>query len=97
MRPPPGFTLTELIVVISVLGLAAGTAGLALNAAFASREGPDGSIGRARALAVVEGRPHRLEINDSTGAWLQSVLVLPDGRVLGGSVDPLTGEAAYGR
>jgi prepilin-type N-terminal cleavage/methylation domain-containing protein len=86
-----GFTLSELIVVIAVLGLVAGTAAVALSTAFGSPTSSEADLARARTLAIVEGRPRRLQRRDSSGVWIETVLVLPDGRVVGGGVDPLTG------
>jgi prepilin-type N-terminal cleavage/methylation domain-containing protein len=78
-------TLLELLVVLAVLGLVLGVSGLGL----ASLREPGESaalteIRRARAEAIRSGVPVR------SG----SVLFLPDGRAIGPTVDPLTGESS---
>jgi prepilin-type N-terminal cleavage/methylation domain-containing protein len=79
-----GFTLLELIVVVTVIAILFGVAGGAIASAFSVEVDRTGWLARleaARARAVVEGR--------AVVAWPDSahvdapVLFLPDGRVVG--------------
>ncbi len=81
-----GVTLIELLVVLVVLGL---TTGLSLLALPALRPSPMAAeIERAR-----QARARAIQSGQDIVAVFDSVPVrfLPDGRVLGGPVDPLTG------
>lgn len=84
-----GVTLVELMVALAVLALVLGMTGVGL----ASLRPPAGAeahraFERARADAIRSGTPVRVE--PESGAV---VLFLPDGRAVGGGVDPLTGAA----
>ncbi|MEO8139368.1 MAG: prepilin-type N-terminal cleavage/methylation domain-containing protein [Gemmatimonadota bacterium] len=81
-----GVTLVELLVVLVLLGLMSGVSLLALPAL---RPPPDGEqiaqAQHARALAIRRGQEVVITIDS------MSVRFLPDGWVLGGPFDPLTG------
>lgn len=85
-----GFTLLELVVVLAVMGIAAGLATLAFRSLLADPgQGAvdwPGQLREARRSAVMAAHPVVLRPLDR-GA----VLLLPDGRVIGDGVDPLTG------
>ena len=77
-----GFTLVELLVVLTILGLILGITGLAL----ASLSPPRASeylreLRRARVEAIQSGTPRTTH----------HVRFLPDGRAIGATVDRLTG------
>ncbi len=77
-----GITLVELIVVMAVIGLILSVTGLALGSLKIPRESEEAiQLRRARAEAI------------HSGAWrtAHGALFLPDGRVIGADVDPLTG------
>lgn len=77
-----GMTFVELIVVLAVLGLILGMSGLALSSLKLPRESEEAvAIRRARADAIHSGARRTAH----------GALFLPDGRVIGGDVDPLTG------
>ena len=81
-----GHTLLELLVVLILLGILASLGAAAISAAAPTA--PDGtrdSVRAARSDAVRQGRPFTRTIG---GAVLR---FLPDGQVLGGLADPLTG------
>jgi prepilin-type N-terminal cleavage/methylation domain-containing protein len=82
VRGARGFTLLELLVVLAVLGVILGVSGLALGTLRMPRESEAVTeLRRVRADAIHSGVPrtaHRARF-------------LPDGRVIGADVDPLTG------
>ncbi len=81
-----GVTLVELLVVLVILGLVSGVSLLAIPALRPSPEGAQiEEIHRARAEAIRVGQEITMTIDSSP------VRFLPDGRVLGGPIDPLTG------
>jgi prepilin-type N-terminal cleavage/methylation domain-containing protein len=85
-----GVTLVELIVVLAIIGLVVGVSGLALASLQAPRESVwVRELRRARAEAIRTGRP--VEIRDDRSPLTAHALFLPDGRVLGAGLDPLTG------
>jgi prepilin-type N-terminal cleavage/methylation domain-containing protein len=90
-----GFTLFEVIVVISILGLLVGMTGLAFSSLRAPRSSAWGSeLRRAREAAILSGRPVRAVVRNDTDRYrspLPAPLFLPDGRAIGAGVDPLTG------
>ena len=84
-----GYTLIEMIVVLAILGLAAGMSGLALASLKAPRESQlVRALREARSQAIRCGRPVRAVLDHSL---LPAPLFLPDGRALGPGVDALTG------
>lgn len=90
-----GFTLVELMVVVTILGLMTALSGMAIAGL---REPPHTQQRRAlvlaRTAAIRTGRPIRAVTCDSTGAncsVLRAPMFFPDGRALGAGVDPLTG------
>ncbi len=91
-----GVTLAELLVVILILGLTAGLAGLSVTAL---RPPPRLDLARqvreARAAAIRQGAAVTVTV-ESAGDSQPAVLMrfLPDGRVLGPGVDPWTGQWA---
>jgi prepilin-type N-terminal cleavage/methylation domain-containing protein len=89
------FTLVELIVVLAVMGLTLALTGLALRSPRTTRETDvHGELVRARARAIRTARPVRLRSPSDSGpnrSPLPALLFLPDGRVVGPGVDPLTG------
>lgn len=90
-----GTTLIELIVALAVLGIVLGVSTAALTAVHRDTPAPAlARMQRARARSLRLGVPVRLDVADSSAAGVpSSILLLPDGRVLGGGFDPLTGEA----
>lgn len=90
-----GFTLVEVIVVVALLGLLFGLAGLAFTSLRPPRESERVQIlRRARAAAIQGGRPVRAVFPSGTGGYrspLPAPLFLPDGRAVGPAADPLTG------
>ena len=82
-----GFTLVEMLVVLAILGLTTGIAGLALASLKEPRESARvRDLRAARDSAIRTGTPVSL-----TAGVTGHVLFLPDGRALGPGVDPLTG------
>ena len=96
MTGSEGTTLIELIVALAVLGIVLGVSTAALTAIH--HDSPPPAIAQLRAArvrALRDGVAVRIDVRDSTpGAASRSVLLLPDGRVVGGGVDLLSGEAA---
>lgn len=90
-----GVTLVELVVVIAILGLAAGVAGLAFRPP-PSRTGPDArgpAIAGARARALATGA--RVTVAVDSGGSDATVTAHPDGSVLAApalTVERLTGK-----
>lgn len=88
-----GATLAELLVVLLILGLTAGVAGLSVAAL---RRPPESELGHrirsARATAIRQGTALTVSL-DSVGSDEPGSLrrFLPDGRVIGVGVDPWTG------
>jgi prepilin-type N-terminal cleavage/methylation domain-containing protein len=77
-----GFTLLELVVVLAVLGVILGVTGLALGTLSVPRESTEmAELRRLRAEAIHLGAPRTTH----------HARFLPDGRVIGADVDPLTG------
>jgi prepilin-type N-terminal cleavage/methylation domain-containing protein len=77
-----GVTLLELLVVLTVLGLILGVSGLALGPLKLPRESETViALRRARAESIHSGAPRTAH----------GTRFLPDGRVIGADVDPLTG------
>lgn len=77
-----GTTLLELLVVLMVLGVVLGVAGLALGSLKVPRESQATTdLREARAAAIHLGVPRSAH----------GVLFLPDGRAIGPAIDPLTG------
>lgn len=75
-------TLVELMVVLAVIGVILSVTGLALGSLKLPRESQVvAELRRARAEAIHSGAPRTAH----------GVRFLPDGRVIGGDVDPLTG------
>lgn len=84
-----GMTLVELLVVLVLLGLVAGISALGLGTLHEPGLAVTSDAKRmsaARAEAIRTGQPVLLQ-RDSGGP----VLYLPEGRAVGGGVDPLTG------
>jgi len=77
-----GFTLLELLVVLTIIGLLVGVSGLAIASLRLPRESQDViDLRRARADAIRSGVPRTAH----------GIRFLPDGRAIGVGVDPLTG------
>ena len=88
---PGGVTLVEMLVVLVILGVLATTAGLAFsNARIESKPGKQASLNALRTRAILDEHPVQLRYGDPT--LETAMLVLPDGRVIGHGVDPLTGQ-----
>lgn len=86
IAPPCGATLVEVIVALSLLALLAGLSSVAVGAL---RPPPGAAVRDSlrayRARAIRDGAP----VTASIGTTV--IRFLPDGRVLGGPVEPLTG------
>lgn len=83
MRGALGVTLVELLVVLAVLGAILSVTGLAVGSLRMPRESEFISeLRKARADAIRTGVPRTME----------HARFLPDGRVIGPGLDPLTGE-----
>jgi Tfp pilus assembly protein FimT len=84
-----GITLVEMLVVLILLGLVGGMSVLAVGRLRRPDE-PEriARWHRARAAAIRSGQPVAVAGDSGT-----VVRFLPDGRVIGKGVDPLTGEA----
>lgn len=87
-----GVTLPELLVVLVMLAL---ISGMGVISVVALRPPPEAgrldSLRSARAEAIRSGKPVVIQLDSVP------VRFLPDGRVLGGPVDPLTGEFRHGQ
>lgn len=81
-----GITLVEMIVVMLLLSLLAGISGLAIGRYRPGSEDALSTTARARDSAIRWGKAVRLSADS-----LRPMLFLPDGRVVGGGFDPLTG------
>ncbi len=92
-RPAAGFTLVELAVALAILTFSAVLASAAFRTILEDRGTVEGTrasnLRRARREAVLTGRP--LVVWPDTTSGASPVLFLPDGRAVGGGVDPLTG------
>jgi prepilin-type N-terminal cleavage/methylation domain-containing protein len=90
-----GVTLVELLVVIVILGVMAGVAGLTFRTARVKPSSSEEALGRiamARRQAIATGHDVSLSVQIDTG--LHAVTAHPDGRVLADSLpalDPLSG------
>jgi Tfp pilus assembly protein FimT len=86
-RPTVGITLVELLVVLVLLGLLTTLGAVSVTSL---RPPPDAArldtLRAARAQAIRGGIPVMLTLDSVP------IRFLPDGRVLGGPADPLTGE-----
>ena len=97
-RGEAGTTLIELIVALAVLGIVLGVSTAALSAIHRDTPPPmAAAIAAARARALHHGSIVRVDLPDSNGHGVTSVLFLPDGRIIGVGFDPLTGEATDAR
>jgi len=87
VRPTAGITLVELLVVLVLLGLLTTLGAVSVTSL---RPPPEAArldtLRAARAKAIRSGVPVMLTLDSVP------IRFLPDGRVLGGSADPLTGE-----
>jgi Tfp pilus assembly protein FimT len=91
VRPPAGTTLVELLVVLTVLGLLLGVSAMSLTSVRPQEAALiQDSLRAARATAIRSGRAV-VVMRDTT-----VLRFLPDGRIVGGMVDPLTGETPNG-
>jgi prepilin-type N-terminal cleavage/methylation domain-containing protein len=81
-----GVTLLECLVVLVILGIAAGVSLAAALPAEPSAAHLNDRLAEARQRAIHDGQP--VSVIDDKGGRL---LCLPDGEVLGAGVDPLTG------
>ncbi|HEV8356905.1 MAG TPA: prepilin-type N-terminal cleavage/methylation domain-containing protein [Gemmatimonadales bacterium] len=84
-----GFTLLELAVVLLILALMAGISTIAI-ASLRTETTPrtTAALERAREAALRGGAPVQVDT--------PAVVFLPDGRALGASLDPWTGEPRAG-
>ena len=91
VSPAGGVTLVEMHVVLVIIGVLATTTGLAFsNARLESKPSKQASLNALRTRSILDEHPVQLRYGDPT---LQTaVLVLPDGRVIGDGIDPLTGQ-----
>jgi prepilin-type N-terminal cleavage/methylation domain-containing protein len=82
LKQTHGVTLLELLVVLTVLGIVLAVSGLAVNSLRLSR-------GSEEQMVVATVRAQAIHSGASRTA--NGALFLPDGRVIGGRADPLTG------
>ena len=88
--PPSGFSLLEVSVVITILGLIVAMSGLAFVTLRAPRQSElVHELSRARAEAIKTGRP--VVSGNNRAPRTAHVLFLPDARAIGFGADPLTG------
>lgn len=81
-----GFTLVELIVALTIIGLITGVSGLALGRLNRPQSNERSRLATAAQREAIVGRHSvRLIVSRDT------ILFLPDGRSVGRGVDPLTG------
>src|SRR5437879_2647539 len=87
------FTLVEVIVVLTIMGVVLGISGLALASLKAPREADQvRALREARSQAIRSGHPVSASaVCSLLPAPCSVVLFLPDGRAVGPGVDPLTG------
>ena len=86
-----GVTLIELMVVLVIFGVVASVSTLAVASLRPLAESKRVELlGRARAAAARSG--HAVSMIAENGAMVR---FLPDGRAIGPSVDPLTGDALH--
>lgn len=83
-----GVTLIEMMVALVILGALTGVAAATLGSLGPPRvQGWKSDVLRARDSAIRTGRPVVLRTDSGYRA-----LLLPDGRAVGGGLEPLTGE-----
>ena len=83
-----GFTLLELVIATAVLGIVLSVSSFAIAKLQWPRElDAEADWERAKARAIQSG--HRVSLRRT--ADTSQRLFLPDGRVIGSNVDPLTG------
>jgi len=87
---PPGITLIELLVALTLFGLLGTLGALALGGLRGRAPSPlVVGLSRARASAIRAGVPVAVRFSGDT-----VVRFLPDGRAIGPAADPLTGRPA---
>ena len=95
VRDCRGVTLTELLVVLAILGLMSGVVSLAWHPAPAAPADPYG-IAAVRRSALESGRPVRATL--IIDGHVVTIAALPDGRVIAPAilhVDQLTGMRSH--
>ncbi|HET7024570.1 MAG TPA: prepilin-type N-terminal cleavage/methylation domain-containing protein [Gemmatimonadales bacterium] len=88
-----GTTLIELIVALAVLGIILGVSAAAIGSLDRKPSSTEVvAIARGRERALRTGVPVSIDLPDSNpNVGPRSVLLLPDGRVIGAGYDQLTG------
>jgi len=88
-----GVTLVEMLVVLVIIGVLATTTGLAFSSARTeSKPSKQASLNALRTRAILD--EHAVQLRYGDPVLETAVLVLPDGRVIGDGIDPLTGQLA---
>ena len=83
-----GTTLVELVVCLAILGVMAGITGFAFHSLKPRADAtPSRAIFRARAEALDSGKLVRLVVDSLGSIGPRVMLFLPDGRVLGDTMD----------
>jgi prepilin-type N-terminal cleavage/methylation domain-containing protein len=94
METRSGVTLVELLVVLTILGVIAGVAGLAVRRAAPTQADPRrGALAAARRLAIDSARVVSIDVGGDTAAGWRAT-AYPDGSVVadtGAGIDRLTG------
>lgn len=94
-----GVTLAELLVVIVILGLTAGVAGMAVSALRTPPVGDLASTIRRQRAAAIRLGVSQMALIPLDGPERSPTVIrfLPDGRVLGPGIDPWTGALRHAK
>jgi len=85
-----GITLIELLVVLALIGVVSGVVAFAVAGSPGSTK-PTSVLDSLHRRAVLTGIPVAVEVFDSAAGYPVRIRFLPDGRLLGESVDPVKG------
>jgi len=82
-----GLTLVELLVVLALIGVVLGVAGVSLPEVRTDRISANDALAAARRQAVFEGRPVTIQFAESDSVTSGLATALPDGRTIGPQLD----------